>query len=78
VSVALRLASVRERIARTGRDPADVAIVAVTKGFGPKACREALTSGLTMLGENRVQEAIEKMDAVTDAAGRAQGALLPE
>ena len=67
MSIAERLASVRRRIEQTGRDPDGVAIVAVTKGFGPEACREALEAGLTMLGENRVQEALAKMDVVTGA-----------
>jgi pyridoxal phosphate enzyme (YggS family) len=67
VSVAERLASVRRRIEQAGRDPGEVAIVAVTKGFGPEACREALDAGLTMLGENRVQEALAKMDVVSGA-----------
>jgi pyridoxal phosphate enzyme (YggS family) len=64
VSVADNLASVRERISRVGRDPGDITIVAVTKGFGPEVCRSALDAGLTMLGENRVQEGVVKMDAV--------------
>lgn len=67
MTVAERLASVRERIARTGRDPDDVTIVAVTKGFGLDACREAVNAGLTTLGENRVQEALTKMDALPGA-----------
>jgi pyridoxal phosphate enzyme (YggS family) len=67
VSVAERLAAVRERIERVGRNPDDVAIVAVTKGFGPEACREALQAGLTLLGENRVQEALSKMEVVDGA-----------
>jgi pyridoxal phosphate enzyme (YggS family) len=50
-----------------GRNPDDVAIVAVTKGFGPEACREALQAGLTLLGENRVQEALSKMEVVDGA-----------
>ncbi|HET9410417.1 MAG TPA: YggS family pyridoxal phosphate-dependent enzyme, partial [Candidatus Dormibacteraeota bacterium] len=62
-----RLAAVRRRIEQSGRDPDDVAIVAVTKGFGPEACREAVQAGLTMLGENRVQEALAKMDEVQGA-----------
>jgi pyridoxal phosphate enzyme (YggS family) len=64
VSVAENLASVRERISRAGRDPDEITIVAVTKGFGPEVCRSALDAGLTMLGENRVQEGVVKMDAV--------------
>jgi pyridoxal phosphate enzyme (YggS family) len=57
-----RLARVSARIAATGRDPDEVAIVAVTKGFGVETCREALAAGLRVLGENRVQEALPKME----------------
>jgi len=61
-----RLALVRERIARI-RNPDEIVIVAVTKGFGAETCRAALAAGLTILGENRVHEAKLKMDAVPDA-----------
>jgi PLP dependent protein len=67
VSVADNLATVRERIVRAGGDPPAIAIVAVTKGFGPDQCRQALGAGLTMLGENRVQEALQKMKQVAGA-----------
>jgi pyridoxal phosphate enzyme (YggS family) len=62
-----RLASVRERIERAGRDPSEVAIVAVTKGFSAETCLQALEAGLHVLGENRVQEALGKMEALPDA-----------
>jgi pyridoxal phosphate enzyme (YggS family) len=62
-----RLARVSARIAATGRNPDEVAIVAVTKGFGVDACREALAAGLKLLGENRVQEALPKMNTVSGA-----------
>jgi PLP dependent protein len=65
-SVAERLAAVRERIARL-RNPDDIVIVAVTKGFGAETCRAALEAGLKVLGENRVHEAKLKMDAVPEA-----------
>ena len=60
-----RLAHVRAEIARrqaaAGRtDP--VTIVAVTKGFGLEAVEAALAAGLADVGENRVQEALEKLD----------------
>src|SRR5438046_2038232 len=60
-----RLAHVRAEIARrqaaAGRtDP--VTIVAVTKGFGLEAVGAALRAGLADVGENRVQEALEKLD----------------
>ena len=61
-----RLVRVRERIARL-RNPDDIVIVAVTKGFGAETCRAALAAGLRVLGENRVHEAILKMDEVPDA-----------
>lgn len=62
-----RLARVSARIAATGRNPDEVAIVAVTKGFGVEVCGEAMAAGLRLLGENRVQEALPKMEAVAGA-----------
>ena len=62
-----RLARVSARIAATGRNPDEVAIVAVTKGFDVSVCRLALQAGLRNLGENRVQEALKKMDDVDGA-----------
>lgn len=65
--VAENLRSVRERIEKAGRNPSEVAIVGVTKGFGPEVCRQAVEAGLRVLGENRVQEALRKMDQVGEA-----------
>jgi len=62
-----RLARISARIAATGRNPDEVAIVAVTKGFDVSVCRLALQAGLRMLGENRVQEALKKMEDVQEA-----------
>jgi len=67
VTVRENVASVRERIERAGRNPDGVTIVAVTKAFGPEVCRAALDAGLKSLGENRVQEALRKMDDVAGA-----------
>ena len=39
-----------------------VSIVAVTKGHGPEAVRAAASVGLTVVGENRVQEALAKQE----------------
>lgn len=65
VSVRQNLARVRDEIARVqaaeGLD-GPVGIVAVTKGHGLDVVRAALAAGLTDLGENRVQEAIRKME----------------
>ncbi len=68
-----RLAAVRETIdrslTRSGRRHS-VTIVAVTKTHPPEAVREALAAGLGDVGENRVQEALEKQDALPGVAAR--------
>jgi hypothetical protein len=70
--IAVRLTAVRERIAaaarRAGRRPQDVTLVAVSKTFGVDDARAALAAGVTDLGENRVQEAEEKIPAVPEDA----------
>lgn len=67
MTVSDNLRAVRERIERAGRDPDEVTVVGVTKGFGPEVCRAALDAGLKVLGENRVQEALLKMEQVGKA-----------
>jgi|SRR5208283_4255288 len=44
-----------------GRNPVDVKLLAVTKKVGVKAIEEALHTGIRIFGENRVQEAKEKI-----------------
>lgn len=67
MGVVENLAAVKERIRQAGGDPDVITIVAVTKGFGPETCRQAVAAGLSVLGENRVQEALGKMTQVTGA-----------
>ena len=70
-SVGANLQAVRQTIARSaeraGRDPNQVALVAVTKMFAVERIREALAVGLRILGENRVQEALPKIDEIGPA-----------
>ncbi|MEW6554971.1 MAG: YggS family pyridoxal phosphate-dependent enzyme [Actinomycetota bacterium] len=65
-SIAENLDAVRERIARaaarSGRDAADITLVAVSKGRTLEAIREAALAGQTVFGENRAQELKEKLD----------------
>jgi PLP dependent protein len=75
VSVAENLRQIRAEIERAGRDPDDVTIVAVTKGFGVDVCRDAVSAGMTILGENRVQEALAKMAEVEGATWHLIGHL---
>lgn len=70
-----RLAAVRERIRRTGRDPSEIAVVAVSKGRSVAECAEALAAGVIALGENRVQEALPKLAALPDARWHLVGHL---
>jgi pyridoxal phosphate enzyme (YggS family) len=64
-----RLARVRETVARhqaIGGWSHPVRIVAVTKTHGPEAIRAAAAAGLSDIGENRVQEALAKQEALGD------------
>jgi pyridoxal phosphate enzyme (YggS family) len=67
-----RLAAVRRRIeaaaARSGRPSSAVTLVAVSKTIPPATIREAVSAGVKILGENRVQEAREKIEALPGAA----------
>lgn len=62
-----RVREVRERIdaaVRRGGHEQTVTLVAVTKTHGPDALQAAWDVGLQDIGENKVQEALDKMDAV--------------
>ena len=63
-----RLQEVRFRIAaacaRARRDPASVSVVVVTKTVPANRVRELVDAGHSLFGENRVQEAVEKIAAV--------------
>lgn len=68
VDVAGNLGRVRERIwraaERAGRAPEEVLLVGVSKSVDVERIRSALAAGLGALGENRVQEAKEKIGAI--------------
>jgi pyridoxal phosphate enzyme (YggS family) len=70
-SVGANLQAIRQTIARSAerasRDPNEVVLVAVTKTFPVERIREALAVGLRILGENRVQEALPKIDEIGPA-----------
>lgn len=67
-----RLAEVRARIAAAcaaaGRNPDDVRLMAVTKTHPVEVLAEAYAAGLRLFGENRVQEAAAKAEALADRA----------
>ena len=64
------LKTIQERIdaalLRAGRKPGDARLLAVSKTFGPEAVAEALQAGQNAFGENKVQEALDKIERVPD------------
>jgi hypothetical protein len=67
-AIAARIEHVKARIRRAaescGRDPASVRLVAVAKTFPAEDVRRAAAAGVTDVGENYIQEAREKFDAL--------------
>ena len=72
MSVASNLDRVRlqiaEACARASRDPASVALMAVSKTHPAEAIREAIAAGQSLFGENRVQEFAAKRELLSDTA----------
>ena len=69
-TIAANLSAVRSRIARAartaGRNPEDIRLVAISKTFGIEHVRAAVAAGQTEFGENRVQEALQKIAVSTE------------
>ncbi len=57
------LTRVRQRIAATGRDPDDVEILAAVKYLPAEELDALARGGMTLLGENRAQELVSKVQA---------------
>ena len=53
-----------EAAVRVGRDPSEILLCAVTKTHSPDMINEAIDAGVTDIGENRVQEILDKYDKV--------------
>lgn len=64
--------AIKQKIAaaakRANRDPLSIKLMAVTKTVGPERIGKAIEAGLTMLGENYVQEAKDKIAIIGDHA----------
>lgn len=67
-TIAHKLHSIQHRMAQAcqaaGRSPNTLALLAVSKTFGPEAVREAALAGQREFGENYIQEAVEKIAAL--------------
>src|SRR5690349_10655637 len=70
MAVAENIARVHERMdmaaRRAGCNPSEITLMGVTKTFPPDVIREAYATGLSVLGENRVQEFAGKVGALQD------------
>lgn len=66
-TVRANLAGVREQIAATGRDPAEVEVLAAVKYLPASELPALADAGVTVVGENRAQELVAKSEAM---AGR--------
>lgn len=79
-SIGSNLQDVKARLARAcanaGRAENSVTLLAVGKTFGPEAVREAHAAGQRAFGENYVQEALAKIDALADLRPQLQWHLI--
>jgi PLP dependent protein len=66
--IAENIQKIKGRVAlacrKAGRDPEEVRLVAVAKTFPPRQIEEAVRSGVADIGENYIQELLEKREAV--------------
>jgi len=73
-SIRTNLASILARIEASaraaGRDPGAVRLLAVSKTFGEEEVRAAYEAGQRDFGENKVQEALQKIEATAELAIR--------
>ncbi|SIT67775.1 YggS family pyridoxal phosphate-dependent enzyme [Edaphobacillus lindanitolerans] len=60
--------TIRLACERSGRNPEEVTVIAVTKSVGPGRAKEVLDAGLVDLGENRKEGLDEKQPVLGDAA----------
>jgi len=69
------LERIADACARVGRDPHTVTLVAVSKTVPAERLRHAVDAGIRVFGENRVQEALAKIQEVPDCAWHLIGPL---
>ncbi|NYB74119.1 YggS family pyridoxal phosphate-dependent enzyme [Sedimentibacter hydroxybenzoicus DSM 7310] len=70
MSIKENIDGILERIAdvceRSGRNPDDITLIAVSKTVNADRAREAVEAGIVNLGENRVQELTDKYEKLSD------------
>ena len=57
---------IQQAVEKAGRNPDEIRLVAVSKTKPAESVREAAQTGHLIYGENRVQDALEKIEALND------------
>lgn len=68
VNVKETLDKITKAAEKMGRNPSEIRLMAVTKTVAPKKINEAICAGCDLLGENRVQELLEKYESYDKSA----------
>jgi pyridoxal phosphate enzyme (YggS family) len=61
------LTRMNEAVARCGRNPKEIKLLAAAKSQSVEAIRTAIAAGVTLIGENYVQEAADKKQLISDS-----------
>jgi pyridoxal phosphate enzyme (YggS family) len=61
------LSRMRDTALNCGRDPTEIKLLAAAKAQSANAIRAAIAAGVTLVGENYVQEAVEKKRQISSA-----------
>jgi pyridoxal phosphate enzyme (YggS family) len=61
------LTRMNEAVARCGRNPKEIKLLAAAKSQSVEAMRAAIAAGVTLIGENYVQEAADKQKLIADS-----------
>ena len=76
ISLQATLRRIEAACVRFQRDPAEVTLLPVSKTFPAEALREAYAAGARSFGENYVQEALDKIEALIDLRPQLQWHLI--
>ena len=67
-NVAETFEKIKKAAMEAGRDPSEIRLMAVTKTVAPEKINEAVSAGCDLLGENKVQELLEKYESYDKSA----------
>lgn len=68
-NISILYGNIRKAAERVGREPTAVRLIAATKFVSVDRIRQAIEAGVRIFGENRLQEALPKIEALGSSAG---------